>query len=51
PVHYINETLSSHEAAALLRQQGIRGREQQTHLDAAAAQVILQSFLDNPLHP
>lgn len=46
PVDYINETLSSDEAARMLKQAGITGIAQKQHLDAFAAQVILQSYLD-----
>ena len=46
PVDYVNEFLSSSEAGAQLREQGIRGRAQKPLLDAMAAQVILQSWLD-----
>lgn len=46
PVVYVNETLSSSEASAQLASQGVRGRAQKPELDAAAAQVILQSYFD-----
>lgn len=46
PVIYVNETLSSSEASAQLTAQGVRGRAQKSELDAAAAQVILQSYFD-----
>jgi putative Holliday junction resolvase len=46
PVEYINETLSSDEASRQLKIAGITGIAQKEHLDAAAAQVILQSYLD-----
>lgn len=46
PVDYINETLSSDEAARTLKAAGISGIAQKQHLDAFAAQVILQSYLD-----
>lgn len=46
PVEYINETLSSDEAARNLKSAGITGIAQKAHIDAAAAQVILQSYLD-----
>jgi putative holliday junction resolvase len=47
PVVYVNETLSSSEASAQLAAQGVRGRAQKQELDAAAAQVILQSYFDD----
>ena len=46
PVEYVNEFLSSSEAAAQLRAQGVTGRAQKQMLDAVAAQVILQSFFN-----
>lgn len=46
PVAYVNETLSSHEAGTLLAARRIKGRAQKTEIDAVAAQVILQSYLD-----
>jgi putative holliday junction resolvase len=49
PVFYVNEFLTSHEASATLRAHGITGRAQKDELDAAAAQVILQSYFDSPV--
>jgi putative holliday junction resolvase len=46
PVEYVNEFLSSVEAERLLAERGIRGIAQKEHLDAVAAQVILQNYLD-----
>ena len=46
PVTYINETLSSTEASRMLAARGIKGIAQKTEIDAVAAQVILQSYLD-----
>lgn len=46
PVEYVDETLSSAEAAIQLAAQGVRGRAQKNLIDAVAAQVILQSWLD-----
>ena len=46
PVTYINETLSSAEASRMLAARGIKGIAQKTEIDAVAAQVILQSYLD-----
>jgi putative Holliday junction resolvase len=46
PVNYVNETLSSTEASSLLAARGIKGIAQKTEIDAVAAQVILQSYLD-----
>ncbi len=46
PVDYVNEFLSTTEASTLLADQGIKGRSQKDKIDAMAAQVILQSWLD-----
>ena len=46
PVAYINETLSSVEASGILAGRGVRGIAQKSEIDAVAAQVILQSYLD-----
>ena len=46
PVAYINETLSSVEASGILCGRGVRGIAQKSEIDAVAAQVILQSYLD-----
>lgn len=46
PVVYVDETLSSAEASRQLVERGITGREQKDKLDAFAAAVILQSWLN-----
>ena len=46
PVVYINETLSSTEASRMLNERGVKGIAQKDEIDAVAAQVILQSYLD-----
>lgn len=46
PVEYVNEFLSSSAAAQLLAERGIKGIAQKEHLDAVAAQVILQDYFD-----
>lgn len=46
PVEYVNEFLSSAEAERMLAAQGVRGIAQKAHVDAVAAQVILQNYLD-----
>ena len=46
PVAYVNETLSSAEASSILGARGVKGTAQKAEIDAVAAQVILQSFLD-----
>jgi putative Holliday junction resolvase len=45
PVDYVDETLTSHEAAQNLRSRGTSAPEK-TKIDAEAAAVILQSWLD-----
>ena len=47
PVNYVNETLSSTEASSLLAARGVKGVAQKSEIDAVAAQVILQSYLDD----
>ena len=46
PVMMIDERLSSVEASQNLRAAGIKAQEQKALIDAAAAQVILQSYFD-----
>ena len=46
PVAYVNETLSSTEASRMLAARGVKGIAQKLQIDAVAAQVILQSYLD-----
>lgn len=46
PVEWCDETLSSHEAQILLRERGFDARAARDKLDAVAAQIILQSWLD-----
>lgn len=46
PVEYVNEFLSSAAAEQMLSERGIRGIAQKEHLDAVAAQIILQNYLD-----
>ncbi|MEZ4517817.1 MAG: Holliday junction resolvase RuvX [Chloroflexota bacterium] len=46
PVVYWDESLSTKQAEASLRAQGKRGRKIREHVDAVAAAVILQSYLD-----
>ncbi|MCE2990285.1 MAG: Holliday junction resolvase RuvX [Burkholderiales bacterium] len=51
PVAYVDETLSSSEASAQLAERGVVGRAQKPHLDAEAAAIILQSWLDSIRQP
>ncbi len=46
PVEYVNEFLSSVAAEQLLSERGIKGIAQKEHIDAVAAQIILQNYLD-----
>ena len=46
PVVFVDERLSSNEAGERLRAAGVTGRKQKPHLDAVAAQTILQSYFD-----
>jgi putative holliday junction resolvase len=50
PVAMMDERLTSAEAEERLREVGIRGRDQKAHVDAVAAQSILQSWFDQPRH-
>lgn len=47
PVDYAEERLSSFEAGELLRESGHDARSARQHIDAVAAQVILQSYFDS----
>lgn len=47
PVSLVDERLSSAEAEEMLRELRLGWRERKQHLDALAAQRILQSFLDS----
>lgn len=46
PVDYAEERLSSVEAEERLRESGYNGRSAKEHLDALAAQIILQCFFE-----
>lgn len=50
PVSLVDERLSSAEAEEMLREVSRSWRERKQHLDALAAQRILQSFLDSKEH-
>jgi putative Holliday junction resolvase len=49
PVDLFDERLSTFEAEGRLRQRGIRGRASRAAVDAEAAAVILQGWLDGRL--
>jgi putative holliday junction resolvase len=46
PMVYADETLSSVRAEEILRDQGVRPDRRRQHIDAVAAAVILQDYLD-----
>ena len=50
PVEYVNEFLSSSAAEQILAARGIKGIAKKTQIDAVAAQIILQSYLDEANH-
>ena len=45
PVELLDERLTTREAEARLREQGLSSRELRTRIDSAAAAVLLQSWL------
>lgn len=48
PIHLVDERLTSTQANRSLSQIGVRGKKKRENVDAAAAAIILQSFLDSP---
>lgn len=48
PVHYFDERLSSSAAQELLQPAELTRKKRKARLDAVAAQVILQGFLNSP---
>ena len=46
PVVFWDERLSTVAAGKLLREAGVRGAQRERKIDAAAAELILQSYLD-----
>jgi putative Holliday junction resolvase len=51
PLVYADETLSTVRAEELLRAAGVRPDRMRERIDAAAAAVILQDYLDRPERP
>ncbi len=51
PVDYAEERLSSAEAEERLRDTGHTARSAKEHVDALAAQIILQSYFEHSLNP
>lgn len=51
PVDYAEERLTSVEAAERLRDGGHHGKSAREHIDALAAQIILQCFFERHLPP
>jgi putative Holliday junction resolvase len=50
PVALVDERLTSEAASQDLREMGIGGRKQKAMLDQVAAQLILQTYLDEKRH-
>jgi len=50
PVALVDERLTSESASQDLREMGIKGRKQKAMLDQVAAQLILQTYLDENKH-
>lgn len=50
PVTWVDERLTSVEATQRLQQTGQNSRDMKTHLDAVAAQILLQQWLDQHAH-
>jgi putative Holliday junction resolvase len=48
PVQTWDERLSSVQAQRMLRQAGHKARQQKGKVDASAAAILLQSYLDSP---
>ena len=46
PVTMMDERLTSDEAELMLKEQGVRGKNQKLSIDQVAAQLILQSYFD-----
>lgn len=51
PVDYAEERLSSAEAEERLRDTGHNARSAKAHIDAIAAQIILQGYFEHPPSP
>ena len=49
PVFLVDERHTSTAAESALRDQGVHGKKNKAHLDAVAAQLILQGFFDDRL--
>lgn len=47
PIHFWDERLSTAEAERILRELGLRPQQRREHVDALAAELILQEFLDH----
>ncbi|MDI6713002.1 MAG: Holliday junction resolvase RuvX [Anaerosomatales bacterium] len=48
PVAFVDERLSTTEAAAAMRAGGVRSRKQRGQVDKVAAALVLQAYLDAP---
>lgn len=51
PIHFVDEVLTSHQAAAILHQAKLPSRKHKAVLDQQAAVTILESFLANTPNP
>ncbi|HTM45751.1 MAG TPA: Holliday junction resolvase RuvX [Polyangiaceae bacterium] len=47
-IEFMDERLSTVEASARLREQGLDSRKMKDRIDGAAAAILLQSWLDSP---
>ena len=50
PLRFLNEHLTSQEAMRLLAQRGVKPKDRKAKLDAAAAAVLLQEWLEERRH-
>jgi putative Holliday junction resolvase len=50
PIKLVDERLSSTQANRSLSASGVKGKKKRESVDAAAAAIILQSYLDSPMN-
>lgn len=50
PIQLIDERLTSTQANRSLTAVGVKGKKKRESVDAAAASIILQTYLDSPAH-
>ena len=46
PIYFVDERLSSVEASRMMQEAGVKSRKRRINIDAQAAAVILQAYLD-----